>query len=152
MNTKKLRTRSRSAELKLETLKLPKPLTDGIDKDCFSLAVDCIDLAVIEVAGCVYEKLDLSIERLIERADSYTEYFPRSEGIRIIGYSYGHLPLEMNYVLETSDCANTTLSIYRCCDRWVDISGIPIYDRPFANIDSTINDLLAKTRSYLRLS
>jgi hypothetical protein len=62
--------------------------------DDLSLAIDMQmdNFGVIEVTGCVDEKtmkVVPAVQRLIERADTYIEYVPRSDGIRIIGISFG---------------------------------------------------------------
>jgi hypothetical protein len=49
------------------------------------------------------------------------------------------------------DLADFTISIYRNCDRWVDISGIPIVDKPFGNIEKLIDELMADMEKYLYL-
>jgi len=109
--------------------------------------------AVIETTGCVNEetmKVEPAVQRLIERADTYTEYVPRSEGIRIIGRSFGP-PIDFDCDGDSSDSAHVTISIYRNCDRWVDISGIPIVDKPFRNIDGLIDELLSEMKECIYL-
>jgi hypothetical protein len=60
---------SRKPKWKIENLQLPRYLTDEIDSADFSIAVDCIELAVIEIADCVDSKIDRSVERLIDEAN-----------------------------------------------------------------------------------
>jgi len=61
--------------------KLPHVLKDLIEEDSLSLAVDVDDnLGIIEVADCVdlrTRELQHAVQRLIERAGTYTEYIPR---------------------------------------------------------------------------
>jgi hypothetical protein len=153
MNVKKLNARAKAAKLQVENLSLPSAPTDGIESDSFSLAFYCGDLAVIEIECCFNEQIDPYVRRFIDQADSYTEYVPRSEGIRIIGYSLQkHSPLETISALETPACLRSTLSIYRCCHRWINISGIAILDQPFSYIDDTIDELLARTGNYLYMA
>jgi hypothetical protein len=133
--------------------KLPKVLRDAIDDDVLSLAIDMNDMhAVIEIAGCVDPKtmkVDPAVQRLIERAGSYTEYVPRSDGIRIIGRSFGEA-IDLDCDGDSSD-SDFTISIYRNCDRWVDISGIPIVEKRFSNIDKLIDELMEETQLHLYL-
>ena len=129
-------------------------LRDAIDDDVLSLAIDMNDMhAVIEITGCVHPKtmnVAPAVQRLIERAGSYTEYVPRSEGIRIIGRSFGQT-IDLDCDGDSSDLADFTVSIYRRCDRWVAISGIPIVDRPFRNIDGIIDELMEEMQLHLHL-
>jgi hypothetical protein len=134
---------------------LPKVLRDEIDDDDFSLAIDMgMDtFAVIEVTGCVDEetmKVAPAVQRLIERADTYTEYVPRSEGIRIIGRSFGQA-IDLDCDCESSDLADFTISIYHDCDRWVEISGIPMIHKPFRNIEKLIEELVAEMKKCIHL-
>jgi hypothetical protein len=137
--------------------KLPKTLRDEIDDDELSLAIDMgmSTYAVIEITGCVDEetmKVTPAVQRLMDRVPTYTEYVPRSEGIRIIGRSFGQ-PIELDCLGSGPDLGELTISIYHLCDRWVDISGIPIVDRPFRNIEKLIDELVAamvEKRIYLK--
>jgi hypothetical protein len=135
--------------------KLPKVLRDEFDDCDLSLAIDMDDLhAVIEVTGCVDPrtmKVEPAVQRLVAQADSYTEFVPRSEGIRIIGLSYGGKPIDLDCHGDSSDSADLTISIYRNCDRWVDISGIPIVDKPLRNIGKLIDELVAGMKNYIYL-
>ncbi len=47
--------------------------------------------------------------------------------------------------------ARITFSIHRNCDRWVPISGLPIVDKRFANIDKLIDELMAHMEQCLYL-
>jgi hypothetical protein len=136
--------------------KLPKVLRDEFDEHDLSLAIDMDDLhAVIEVAGCVDPKtmkVQPSVQRLIAQADSYTEFVPRSDGIRIIGLSHGGEPIDLDCLGRSSDSAALVISIYRNCDRWVDISGIPIVDKPLRNIRKLIEELVAEMENYIYLN
>ena|SRR5215510_9724412 len=135
--------------------KLPKVLKDEIGDDELSLAIDMGFgiLAVIEITGCVEEetmKVEPAIQRLIERAGTYTEYVPRSEGVRIIGRSFGQ-PIDLDCDGSSPDLTDFTISIYHDCDRWVDISGMPILDKPFRNIEKLIDELLAEMKQRICL-
>jgi hypothetical protein len=135
--------------------KLPKVLRDELDDENLSLAIDMgFDIyAVIEITGCVDPKtmkVVPAVQRLIAQADSYTEFVPRSEGIRIIGRSFGQA-VDLDCDGESSDLADFTISIYHSSDRWVDISGIPILDKPFRNIEKLIEELLAEMRECIYL-
>jgi hypothetical protein len=133
--------------------KLPHVLKDLIEEDSLSLAVDVDDnLGIIEVADCVdlrTRELQHAVQRLIERAGTYTEYIPRCGGIRMIGMSYGQ-PIDLN-CHGSSGLSDFTISIHRNCDRWVDISGIPIVDNVFGCIDKLIDELVADMENYLYL-
>jgi hypothetical protein len=91
---------------------------------------------------------------LIEQFNSYTEYVPGTNGIRIIGLSFEEsCRLEIKCVIKSDDSNDLhTLSIYRCCDRWTDISGIQIFDRPLEEIDSPLNELIAKPGRFFSLT
>jgi len=135
--------------------KLPNVLKGRIEDDSLSLAIDMgfDHFAVIEVTECVDEKtmkVEPAVQRMIERAGSYTEYVPRSNGIRIIGLSFGP-PVELDCRGESDDSSHFLISIYRNCDRWVDISGRPIVDKPLRNIDKLIDELMADMRKYVCL-
>ena len=136
-----------------ESTKLPKVLKDEIGEDELSLAIDLGfgNLAVIEITGCVHEetmKVEPTVQRLIERADTYTEYVPWSDGIRIIGRSFGQA-VNLDCRGETSDSTVFTISINHDCDRWVDFSGIPILDKRFRNIERLIDELLAEKQECI---
>jgi|SRR5882672_170758 len=136
--------------------KLPKVLRDELDDEDLSLAIDMgFDIyAVIEITGCVDPKtmkVVPAVQRLIARADSYTEFVPRSDGIRIIGLSYGGKTIDLDCHGDSSDSADVTISIYRNCDRWVDISGIPIHDNPLRNITKLIDELVSEMENYVYL-
>ena len=129
--------------------KLPKAFKDNIDNDDLSLAIDMAlsNFAVIEVTGCVDEqtmKVEPAVQRLIERAGTYVEFVPRSDGIRIIGLTYCGKSTDLHCRGQSFDSANFTISIHRNCDRWVDISGIPLLDKPFRKIDELIDELIAE--------
>jgi hypothetical protein len=141
---------------------LPLPLRN-LDDDCgtFSLAIDCDDeLGVIEITSCYdWEKKEFyrpEARRLVEQFDTYAEYIPRCEGVRIIGHSYYHHggPTEEGGHLLSNDFGMTdsVISVYRNSDRWVDISGMAIEDKTLRNIDQQIDKLLSRTVSmfYLR--
>ena len=135
--------------------KLPKVLRDEIGDDDFSLAIDMgfDTFAVIEITECVDEdtmKVHPAVQGLIERADTYAEYVHRCGGVRIIGRSLGP-PIDFDFDGDSADLADFTISIYRNCDRWVDISGIPIVDKPFGNIEKLIDELMADIEKYLYL-
>jgi len=123
---------------------LPKVLKDNVDDDSLSFAIHINGkYAVIEVPGCVDEKTlkvdDPDVQHLIERADTYTEYVPRSGGIRIIGRSFGGRAVDLG----TSSDSDQTMAMYRRCDRWVDISGIPILnDDRLRNLDKIMHELM----------
>jgi hypothetical protein len=74
--------------------------------------------AVIEVTDCVDEetmKVERTVQRLIERADSYTEYVNRDygiHGIRIIGRSSGP-PVDIACSGRSADSAHFTVRIHR---------------------------------------
>jgi len=134
---------------------LPKVLRDEIGDDDFSLAIDIgMDtFAVIEVTGCVdgeTMKVVPTVQRLIDRAGTYTEYVPRSDGIRIIGRSFGEC-IDLDCDGDSPDLPDFTISIYHACDRWVDISGIPILDKPFRNIEKLIDELMEEMQLHLHL-
>jgi hypothetical protein len=138
---------------------LPSQLTD-LDDDTFSLAVDCDDdLGVIEITNCYnWEKKECNqpeVKRLVEQFDTYAEYVPRCEGVRIIGHAFYHGgPAEKDGHLLSNDFEMTEshISVYRNSDRWVDISGMVIEDKTMRVIDPQINKLLSKTLKmfYLR--
>jgi hypothetical protein len=135
--------------------KLPKILRGEIDDDDLSLAIDMgfESYAVIEITGCVDEetmKVKPAVQRLIERARTYAEYVPRSDGVRIIGRSCGQ-PLELDCVGRGPGFVDCTISMYYHCDRWVDISGIPIVELPFRNIEKLIDELLTKMKGCIYL-
>jgi hypothetical protein len=130
-------------------------LRDELDDEDLSLAIDMgFDIyAVIEITGCVDPKtmkVEPAVQRLIDRAGTYTEYVPRSEGVRMIGRSFGD-PIDLDCDAMTAGLADFTISIYHLCDRWVDISGIPIVDKPFRDIGSLIDELLAKMKERIYL-
>jgi hypothetical protein len=76
---------------------------------------------------------------------------PLSDGIRIIGLSYGGCPIDLGCSAESPDSAELTISIHRSCDRWVPISGLQIVDKRFANIDKLIDELMECMEQWLRL-
>ena len=142
----------RAAEL-FKNAKIPKNLAGSFEMDDFSLAVDCgYGLGVIEATECFDDKTQKvtneGIQRLIDRADTYTEYVPRRSGIRIIGQVHpGHVT-EIDCATDNPD---VLLSVYRNCDRWVDISGIPIVDKPLRHICNLINEIEGDMGSYIYL-
>ena len=90
------------------------------------------------------------MQQLIDRADTYTEYVPRCDGIRIIGeVSVGGPVTEIECATEN---VGVHVSVYRNCDRWVDLSGIPIVDKPLRHIDDLISELAGGTRPYIDLN
>jgi hypothetical protein len=155
MNEQMLRKRlARKPNVRLENLKYSKHLKECFTENNLSLAINMYHLVVIEVSQCVHEEIDLPIRMLIEQFNSYTEYVPRTNGIRIIGYSFKETcPLEIECVIRSSHSNDLhTLSIYRCCDRWTVVSGIPIFDRPVEEIDGPINELIAKPGRFFSLT
>jgi hypothetical protein len=135
--------------------KLSCVLRELIDEDCLSFAINVkYGVAVIEVVNCVNTKtgkVEHAIQSLIDRAGTYTEYVPRTAGIRIIGMADGQ-PIDLDCGLERSDSSSSTISIRRNCDRWVEVSGIPIVDDVFSEIDELIEQLVASIgkRIYLK--
>jgi|SRR5215510_4138681 len=97
-------------------------------------------------------KVEAAVQRLIDRAGSYTEFVPRSDGIRIMGLSYGGPSIDIHCRGQSSESVNLTISIHRNCDRWVDISGIPLFDEPFRNIEKLVGELMADMEEYLYLN
>jgi hypothetical protein len=77
-------------------------------------------------------------------------FVPRSEGVRIIGRSFGR-PIDLDCDAMTAGLADFTISIYHLCDRWVDISGMPIVDKPFRNIENLIDKLLTEIKECIYL-
>jgi hypothetical protein len=157
MNKQLLRRKlARKPNVKLDNLKYSKHLTDWFTENNLSLIINVHHFVVIEVSECVYDEIDPPIRMLIEQFNSYTEYVPRTDGIRIIGYSEQNpesCPLEIKCVIESGRFNDShTLSIYRCCDRWTEISGIPIFDRPVEEIDGPINELIAKPGRFFSLT
>jgi hypothetical protein len=134
---------------------LPEALKGPIAEDSFSLALDATDhVGVIEITCCYdAEKKQVTVpevERLIARADTYVEYVPRCDGVRIIGVAYGK-SVELDLMCIVEDAADCSMSIYRNCDRWVDVSGIPIVDKELGNVDRLIDGLVSDTKSALVL-
>lgn len=137
---------SRKPNVKLEHLKYPRHLMEWFTENNLSLAINHHCLAVIEVPECVHKKkIDRPIDTLIDQFDSYTEYVPRMNGIRIMGISFENsCHLENRCVIDSSPSKEShRLSIFRCCDRWTDISGIQLLDRPLRELDLWINELIA---------
>jgi hypothetical protein len=136
--------------------KLPKALKEDLDEECLSLAIDIDDLhAVIEITGCVNGKtgkVDRAVQRIIDRAESYAEQMPHHDGIRIIGRTYGGSPIDLGCCAESPDWSEMTISIYRNCDRWVPISGLPIVNKRFENLDKLIDELMARMEDRLYLN
>jgi hypothetical protein len=143
----------RPKEVKMPN-KLPKVLRDEFDDCSLSLAIDMgLDFAVIEIRQCVEEKamkVEPAVQRLIERAGTYTEYVPCCEGVRMIGWSCGG-SIDLDCDARSRGLAYFNISIYRQCDRWVAVSGIPIVDKPFRNLDSLIDGLLAEMKKCIYL-
>lgn len=133
--------------------KLPQALKEELEEDCLSLAIDMKDNhAVIEITDCVRDgKVDPAVQRLINRARSYAERIPSSDGVRIIGLSYDSSPVDLGCCAESPDSSELTISIHRNCDRWVPISGLPIVDKRFENVDELIDELVAHMQQCLRL-
>jgi hypothetical protein len=127
---------------------LPKALKGSIDPDAISLALDNYEFAIIEISQCYDQKkkeiAPPAVRRLVERADTYVEYAPLLDGVRIIGWATG----------KTADLTvygpdDTGIWIYRNSDRWVDISGIVIVDKPLRFIDDVVDDLLDEMKPSL---
>jgi hypothetical protein len=81
-------------------------------------------------------------QRLVTRANSYTEITPSRKGIRIIGYGYGddhHLPFK-----RPVPGTKVTCEIYRKASRYITITGWPIEDRPLRNIDAVIDEVASE--------
>jgi hypothetical protein len=57
--------------------------------------------------------------------------------------SFGQ-PIDLDCDGSSPDLVDFTISIYHDCDRWVDISGMSIVDKPFRNIEKLIDELLVK--------
>jgi hypothetical protein len=139
----------------LNLAKLPKSLMSFAKNEWLSLAVDCgWGVGVIEITECFDDETqtvkDKGVQKLIDRADTYTEYVQRCGGIRIIGVVQGGGPVtEIECATENDD---VHVSVYRNCDRWVDLSGIPIVDKPLRHIDDLISEHAGGTRPYIYLN
>ena len=124
---------------------LPKSLKDSIEHDSISLALDNYELAVIEVTQCYDAKkkeiLPLAVRHLIERADTYVECAPTFDGVRVIGWANG-----ITVEVDCDGPDDTSISIYRNCLRWVEISGIVIVDKPLRVIDDIVDHLVDKLK------
>jgi hypothetical protein len=133
---------------------LPKALRDNIDEDSLSLAIDMAEanIAIIEITGCVDTKtmkVDAAVQRLIDRAGSYTEFVPGSDGIRIMGLSHYGDSIDLHCHGEGSELVNLAISIHYKCNRLVGISGMPLVDEPFRNVENLIEELKANMYLYL---
>src|SRR5262249_21734032 len=104
------------------------------------------DLAVFDADDCRNSgngALEPAAERLIKRANTYTEITPSGNGLRIIGIGHG---AQIHRKQNVPNANGMTIESYRKAERYITVTGdaLPGTTSQLADIDALMDDVVAK--------